>query len=154
VTCFRWALAAFAAPLLACTAFAGSTPNFSGTWQLDAAKSPDAQGRTITYTIQEAAGKVTFTRVVHEADGKDITSKFTCDTAGTQCDFDDGGQKAHVSLWYNGPALIILKSDGPKEDAATQYKLELAPGGNSLKVSLEHIDPVGKDETLVFNKKL
>lgn len=153
MTCFRRALAVFAAPVLLSSIFAASTPNFSGTWQLDAAKSPDAQGRNITYTIQDAAGKITFTQVVHGADGKDVTSQFTCDTMGTQCDFDEGGRKAHVSLWFAGSALMIMKSDGPKEDAATQWKLELDSGGKALKVGLEHIDPPGKSETLVFEKK-
>lgn len=153
MACFRWALAVLAAPVLTFSAFAASNPNFSGTWQLDAAKSPDAQGRIMTYTIQDASGKITFTQVVHAADGKDVTSQFTCDTMGTQCDFDDGGHKAHVSLWFSGSALMIMKSDGPKEDSATQWKLELAPGGKSLNVGLEHIDPAGKPETLVFSKK-
>jgi hypothetical protein len=154
VACFRWALALCAAPLVSSFVWAGSsTPNFSGTWQLDAAKSPEAEGRTITYTIQDAAGKISFTRVVHERDGKEITSQFTCGTEGSQCDFDEGGHKAHVSLWYNGPALMILKTDGPKEDAVTQWKLVLDPGGKSLKVDFEHIDPTEKAETLVFDKK-
>lgn len=154
MACFRLALAVFAAPLLTCVAFAGSsTPNFTGTWELDAPKSPSAEGRTITYTIQIASGKINFTRVVHEKDGKEVTSKFTCDTAGTQCDFDEGGHKAHVSVWYNGPALMILKTDGPKEDSVTQWKLELEPGGHTLTVGLEHIDPNDKAETLVFDKK-
>ena len=153
MACFRRALAAIAAPLLMSVAFAAGPPNFGGTWQLDAAKSPDAQGRTITYTIQNASGKINFTRVVRERDGKEVTSQFTCDTMGTQCDFDEGGHKAHVSLWFNGPALMIMKTDGPKEDAATQWKLELAPGGSTLKVDLEHIDPAEKPETLVFDKK-
>jgi hypothetical protein len=151
--CFRWALAVLAAPLLTSFAFAGNTPDFSGTWQLDAAKSPSAEGRMITYTIHEASEKITFTRVVRDRDGKEITSQFTCDTAGTQCDFDEGGHKAHVTLWFNGAALVILKTDGPKEDAVTQWKLELEPGGHSLKVDFEHIDPTDKAETLVFDKK-
>ena len=154
MACFRWALAVLTAPLLTAVAFAGSTPNFSGTWQLDTAKNPSAAGRMITYTIKDASGKIAFTLVAKGADGKDVTSQFTCDTAGTQCDFDEGGHKAHVTLWYNGPALVILKTDGPKEDAVTQWKLELDPGGNSLKVNCEHIDPMDKAETLVFAKKI
>ena len=148
------ALAVLAAPLVLSFAWAGnSTPNFSGTWQLDSAKTPDAEGRTVTYTIQDAAGKINFTRVVHERDGKEVTSQFTCETGGNQCDFDEGGHKAHVSLWYNGSALMILKTDGPREDSVTQWKLELEPGGKSLKVGFEHIEPTDKAETLVFDKK-
>ena len=153
MACFRLALAVVAAPLLTCVAFAGSTPNFSGTWELDASKSPGTEGRTITYTIQSVSGKINFTRVVREHDGKEVTSQFTCDTAGSQCDFDEGGHKAHVSLWYNGSALMILKTDGPKEDVVTQWKLELESGGKGLKVDFEHIDPTDKPETLVFDKK-
>jgi hypothetical protein len=154
MACFRLALAVLAAPMFSFIASAGNTPNFSGTWELDAAKSPSAGGRTVTYTIHDASGKITFTRVVHESDGKEITSQFSCGTEGAQCDFDEGGHKAHVSLWFNGSALMILKTDGPKEDAVTQWKLELEPGGNSLKVDLEHIDPTEKPESLVFNKKI
>ena len=154
MACLRLALAVLAAPALATLAFAGNIPNFSGTWQLDGSKSPSAEGRTITYTIQDASGKISFTRVVQERDGKEIKSQFSCDTVGTQCDFDDGGHKAHVSLWFNGPALMILKTDGPKEDAVTQWKLELDPGGKNLKVDFEHIDPSEKPETLVFDKKI
>lgn len=151
---FRLALAVLAAPLSISLAFAGNTPpNFTGTWQLDASKTPAAEGRAITYTIQQNAGKISFTRVVRERDGKEITSQFSCDTVGTQCDFDEGGHKAHVSLWYNGPALMIMKTDGPKEDSVTQWKLQLEPDGNTLKVDFEHIEPTDKSEVLVFDKK-
>ncbi len=128
-------------------------PNFSGTWQLDAAKSPSSDGRTATLTIKDASGKIDFTRVNQEKDGKEITSRFSCKTGGNQCDFDEAGHKAKVSLWYNGPALMILKTDGPKEDSVTQWKLELSPDGNTLNVEFTHIEPNDKSENLVFAKK-
>lgn len=149
------ALAILAAPLIPISVFAGSSgpPNFSGSWQLDAAKSPEAQGRDITLMIQDASGKIDFTRIVRERDGKEVKSTFTCDTVGTQCIFDEGSHKAKVSLWYDGSALVILKTDGPKEDAVTQWRLEMAPNGSNLKVQFDHIDPSDKSETFVFAKK-
>ena len=149
------ALAVLAAPLIATSVFAGSSgpPNFSGSWQLDAAKSPQAEGRDITLNIQDTSGKINFTRLVHDRDGKEVKSTFTCDTVGTQCVFDEGTHKAKVSLWYDGSALVILKTDGPKEDAVTQWRLEIAPDGGSLKVQFDHIDPNDKSETFVFSKK-
>ncbi len=149
------ALAVLAASVFSLSLPAADTtpPNFSGTWQLDSAKSQVRDANSITYTIQDASGKINFDRVIQERDGKNVTSKFSCDTVGTQCDFDENGHKAKVSLWYDGPALVILKTDGPKEDSVTQWRLELAPDGNTLTVKLTHLEPVDKSETLVFDKK-
>jgi hypothetical protein len=48
---------------------------------------------------------------------------------------------------------MILKTDGPKEDSVTQWKLELSPDKHSLNVELTHIEPNDKSENLVFDKK-
>ncbi len=152
--CFRCAPVVLATCLLPSVLLSASpaAPNFTGTWQLDAAHSPAEEGRTITYDIQDASGKINFKRVVREKDGKEVTSQFSCATGGDQCDFDEGGRKAKVSLWYNGAALMVLKTDGPKEDSVTQWKLELSPDGKTLNVELSHIEPNDKAEDLVFKK--
>jgi hypothetical protein len=54
---------------------------------------------------------------------------------------------------YNGAALVILKTDGPKEDAVTQWKLELSPDKHTLNVEYTHIDPADKTANLLFGKK-
>ena len=151
----KLALALLAAPILFSSLLLAddSPPNFSGTWQLDSAKSPAAAGETVTLTIQDSSGKITFTRVAHEKDGKEVTSRFSCQTGGSQCEFDEGGHKAKVSLWYNGPALVILKTDGPKEDSVTQWKLQLSPDKHTLNVEFTHIEPNEKAEDLVFDKQ-
>lgn len=152
--CFYGALALVAAPLISLLLMAAPpTPNFSGTWELDAAKSQGEEGRTITVTIQDASGKINFKRVVRQRDGKEETSQFSCEVGGNQCDFNEGGRIAKVSLWYNGPALMILKTDGPKEDSVTQWKLELSPDGKTMNVEFTHIEPNDKSENLVFDKK-
>ena len=152
--CLHFALTLFAVPVVAfCLAAAAGPPDYSGTWQLDAAKSPEAAGRAVTLTIQEDSGKINFTRTARERDGREVTSRFSCQPGGTTCEFDEGGHKAKVSLWYDGTALVILKTDGPKEDSVTQWKLQLGPDKNSLTVDLTHIEPNDKTENLVFDKR-
>ncbi len=153
--CFPMVLALLAAPLFASPFFASDDgpPDFTGTWQLDGAKSPAAEGSNVSLTIQDSSGKISFTRVVRGRDGKEITSRFTCQAGGGTCDFDEGGHKAKVSLWYDGTALVVLKTDGPKEDSVTQWKLQLSPDKTNLKVEFSHIEPEDKSEDLVFDKK-
>ena len=148
---FHVALAVLAAPLL--LSGGAAPPNFSGTWQLDTAKSAPGSGENITLTIQNASGKMNFERVTRDKDGKEVKSQFSCEIGGNQCDFDENGHKAKVSLWYNGPALQILKTDGPKEDSVSQLSLALSADGKTLTIEINHIDPTDKAQTLVFEKK-
>jgi hypothetical protein len=126
--------------------------DLSGTWQMDAAQSHVDDGRVVSLTIQDIGDKMKVVRVVHLRDGKEVTSQFTCPADGSSCEFDEGGHKAKVTMWYDGPALMILKSDGPKEDAVVQWKVQLAPNNSTLTLGLTYLDPVSKTETLVFSK--
>ena len=130
-------------------------PNFSGTWKLDPASRRGATGATITLTIKDEAGKINYERSMKEANGKQIVARFVCSPGGGECQFDENGHKAKVSLWYDGPALMILKTSGPKQDATTERKLELSSDGNTLKVQFTNLDldNSSKPETLVFTKQ-
>jgi hypothetical protein len=146
------ALALWAAPWLV---GASNQPNFSGTWKLDPARSPGVNGATITLNIKDEAGKISYERLMKQTDGKQMEVRFMCSPGGSQCDFDENGHKAKVSLWYDGSALMILKTKGPKQDATTERKLELSPDGNTLKVQFTNLDldKDSKPETLVFTKQ-
>lgn len=148
-------LAAFALPLFFLPILSADSgrPNFAGAWQMDSAKSQVDDGRVVTLTIESVSDKIKLVRVVREKDGKEVTSKFVCATSGGDCEFDEGDRKAKVSLWYDGNALIVLKTDGPKEDAVTQWKMQLAPDPNTLTIDMTHIDPTSKAETIIFSKK-
>jgi hypothetical protein len=144
--------AALATPLFVSAA---DQPNFSGTWKLDPARSPGANGANITVTIKDEGGNIAYERSLTQADGKQREAHFTCSTGGKECEFDENGHKAKVSLWYDGPALMILKTDGPKEDATIERKLELSADGNTLKVQFTNLDTDkdSKPEALVFTKQ-
>lgn len=130
-----------------------TTPNFSGTWQLDSSKSEGIQGAAITLVIKEEAGNIDFRRTLREGDGKEVVFSFVCGTAGSECDSDESGHKAKVSLWYAGSALMILKTEGPKQDATTERKLELSPEGKVLTVQFSNLAGTNKPEKLVFLKR-
>jgi hypothetical protein len=141
--------------LLSAFLFADDTkPNFTGTWVLDAATSQILRGsESIELAIQDNSGKIQVVRTTHLPDGKQVTSTFECAADGSNCSYDDGGHKAQVSLWYNGPALVVLKTDGPSDDQVSQSKLVLSPDQSTLEMDVTHITPEGKPETMVFVKK-
>jgi hypothetical protein len=152
---FRLGLVVFAAPLLVpflLSADSATPPDFSGTWQMDPAQSKLSDSRVVSLTIQDASDKIKVVRVVRESGGKEITSQFVCPTNGSDCVFQEGDHKAKVSLWYVGPALMVLKTDGPKQDSIMQWKMQLDSASNKLTVALTHIEPSGSPETVVFTK--
>lgn len=64
----------------------------------------------------------------------------------------DGGEKAAVSLYYNGPLLVVLKTHGRKGSLIEKQRLSLSPAGDSLILEIMHIEPEGKAEKLIFTK--
>lgn len=140
-------LIGFAAVLLA-----ADSPNMTGNWEMDAAKSEVADGRAVTLIISQAGGKIKLDGVVKDKTGAAAEIHFNCGTNGANCDYDDGGHKAKVALWFNGPELIAAKTEGPTTDAVNEWHMKLAPDGKVLTIEVEHIDPQGKAETLVFTK--
>ena len=150
------ALAMIAAPFFTVAlppANAATPTDFSGNWRLDSAQSPEANGAVITVSIQNDGGKIKYERTVRERNGRQLTARFTCAADGSQCDLDENGHKAKVSLWYDGSALMILKTNGPKEDETTERRLELSPDGKTLTVQFTNVAGNGKPEKLVFTKE-
>lgn len=148
------ALATLAVPVFSLLLLAADTapPNYSGVWELEPSHSQVPAGETITYNIQDSSGQVVFTRIVHERDGRQVTSHFSCKTGGGQCQFDEGGRQAQVSLWYDGPALMVLKTN-TGDSSVTQWRLTMGPDGKTLNVDLEQLEPNDRTEKLVFAKK-
>jgi len=126
--------------------------DLSGTWKLDQARSESGQThKDLVFLIEE---KDTSTHI-KETRGPNLNadvSDFTCGTMGKSCAMQDGADKAKVTVYYNGPVLVVLKTDGRKGDSVTKWRLSLAPTGDSINVEVIHIEPKGKTEKLVFAK--
>jgi hypothetical protein len=135
----------------AASLFAAGT-DFTGHWQIDEAKSKPGPERTMTVDVEQHGDTITFVRQYQDHDGKTATARFTCAVGSNSCDFDENGHKAKVSLWYNGPELVILKTDGEKQDNTVEWHMKLGDDGKTLNINREIIVPSEEKEVLVFNK--
>ena len=126
--------------------------DFTGQWQLDGSKSKPGPEPTASVQIAQQGDKITFTRQYKDRDGKAATAHFTCAVGANSCDYDENGHKSKVSLWYNGPELVILKTDGDKRDSTVEWHMKLSDDGKTLNINREVIEPSEEKEALVFNK--
>jgi hypothetical protein len=139
------------APFVAATLWA-QTPNMTGTWQMDPAKSTVTDGRSVTLIVESTAGKIKLGATIHDKAGHDMTADFTCAPDGKECEFREGEHKSKMSMWFAGDSLNVAKTDGPVGDVVNEWKLQMSSGGKVLTLTVTHIDPTASDETLVFGK--
>ncbi len=147
------ALAGIGSLLLAATILMAQNPNMTGSWEMDAAKSHVSDGRTVTLAIESMTNKLKVDSLIHDKAGKEVNADFTCAPDGKECEFNEGGHKSRVSMWFSGDSLNVAKTDGPAGDVVDEWKMQMSPDGKVLTLSITHIDPDGPAETLVFNKK-
>lgn len=138
--------------LATAASLSASGVDYTGHWQVDSSKSKPGPEPTASIDIQEKGDSVTFVRQYQDHDGKAATSRFTCVVGANSCDFDENGHKAKVSLWYNGPELVILKTDGEKHDNTVEWHMKLTDNGSTLTINREIIAPSDEKESLVFKK--
>lgn len=145
------------AALLMCLpalADSGQKPNLNGTWQLDPAKSDGAnqQANTrFTRVIEQDGTKIHMVETVSTSDGKQQSIEVRCNTLGQQCNVTGPGHEAHVSFWYNGPALVEMDTAVHGKDTVTKRRAKLSDDGKTLEVEVIPLVPPGKPhEKLVF----
>jgi len=127
-------------------------PNMSGAWKLDPARSElDRTNKDLALVVEEKAQKIHI-KETRGPDPKGDVSEFTCGTLGKECPMQDGGYKATVAVYYNGPLLVVLKTHGRKDSSVEKQRFSLSPAGDSLVLEIMHIEPEGKAEKLVFTK--
>jgi hypothetical protein len=126
-------------------------PNLSGTWKLDRSHTEsDESSKDLVLLIDEQAENVHL-KETRGPNAKQDVSEFTC-SLGKECKMHDGGGKAEVWVYFNGPALVVVKTNGRHDDSASKRRFLLSPAGDSLIEEVTHITPERKAEKLVFSK--
>lgn len=87
---------------------------------------------------------------VREMKGQEVTAEYTCGLDGKECEFKQEGHPAKVSLWFNGPKLVELRSRG---NQVTRRRFSFAPDGKSLNVELSEFSPNEKHEMLAYSRQ-
>jgi hypothetical protein len=126
-------------------------PNLNGTWKLDRAHSDtDETSKDLMLLIDEQDENIHIKETRGPREKQDV-SEFTCGL-GKECKMQDGGDKAQVWVYFNGPALVVVKTNGRRDDNSSKCRFVLSPNGDSLVEEITHITPERKAEKIVFSK--
>ncbi len=120
-------------------------PNFSGAWQLDAAKSK-TEAKDLTWKIDHTPGDIG----IEEVSGGKTLCNTKC-AIGKVCEFDENGKKMSAMTYFLDTTLVQIRSAADNSSVVKRH-LKMNEDG-SLKVELITIVPADKTETLVFNKQ-
>jgi hypothetical protein len=116
----------------------GSPPTLSGTWVLK--KDP-----SVKLVVEQTPDKIH----VQEFKGDQVLTEYTCNTVGKDCEIQDEGRPAKVTLWFNGPKLIELRTKGSE---VTRRRFTPAADGHSLEVERSAMSADGKTEVLAYSR--
>lgn len=114
-----------------------------GSWELQGvAESSPAS----TWTFSPAKNLIRVTQL----EGNNNVAEFACDTNGDPCEIKTAGKKATVSMWFNGPRLVILETKGSE---VVKRRFKILPQGDVMEMEVIPIVPDGKTETFQFKRR-
>jgi hypothetical protein len=84
---------------------------------------------------------------VTEFDHDRKVSEFECNTVGKECPVKDAGKGAKVTMYFNGPRLIVMETRGSEV-----RKLRFHATGDQMEFEVIPIVPQGKAETAKLSR--
>jgi hypothetical protein len=108
-----------------------------GRWQ-----SQNETGKDVTVWILEVKGMVLH---ISESRGDQKISEFECAPKGAECEGTVEGKKAKVTMYYDGPALVQLETQGSD---VTKRRFAVAGQPDMMDIEVAPIVGAGKAETL------
>jgi len=143
-------LLCLAALLAAATVWAADDrPDLNGVWLLQAT---DSKGRAETMSIDQKPDSIDIARSITNG-AKQLKVDVSCSTNGEECKVKENGQLTQVSLYYNGPMLVMIEQRHGN-DFVTKKRLKVSPDGKTLEIELVTISPPGRaTENLVYTRQ-
>jgi hypothetical protein len=117
---------------------AADDQSYSGKWQ--------SGDRSSELIVDQTGDDV---HVKEERGGK-ILCEYTCKLGGKNCSFKEEGKKATVSVYFNGPKLVEIRTRG---EVVLKRRFGLKNDGKTMEVELMPIAPPGKTETILYAKQ-
>ena len=121
-------------------------PNFSGSWQLDLAKSNTASKEALVWKINHKMGDI----AIEEVSGSKTLSSAKCSIA-KPCEFDDNGKKNSAMTYFLDTTLVQIRS-ASDNSSVVKRQLTMDEHG-AMRVELITIVPSDKTEVLVFTRQ-
>jgi len=112
----------------------------AGTWQ-----SQETGGAVKAVWILESKGD-SFHITNSQGDKKIV--EFAC-TLGQECEVKEAGRKVKVTVFFNGPKLIVLETRG---EEVVKKRFGAMEAGDTLELEVIPVSPEGKTETLHFKR--
>jgi hypothetical protein len=110
--------------------------NLAGKWQPKNGEKSDYS----IWTLVDHNGSI---RITEESNGQKV-AEYECNTMGKECQVKEGGHAAKVSMWYNGPRLVEMRTHG-SEVVKRRFQVT---DGDVLELEVIPIAPAGKTEVI------
>ena len=104
-----------------------------GTWE-----TRQPQPLRATWILAAKGSALQITRI--ESDRK---SEVECNTVGRECAVQDSGKPVKVSMWFNGPKLVVMETRGSE---ILKRRFQAVGDGNELDLEVIPIVPQGRPE--------
>ncbi len=118
---------------------AGERTKLAGSWQEGSGDS----GKT--WTLRESGDEM---QVSETAKGEKLI-EFHCNTIGRECAVKDGGKHIKVSMWFNGPKLVVMETRGSE---VLKRRFGVSGDGGAMEMEVIPIAPAGKPETIALKR--
>ena len=109
----------------------------AGKWQPRAGEKSDDE----TWTLEDNNGSI---RITQESNGQRI-AEYECNTMGRECNIKEAGHAAKVSMWFNGPKLVEMRTRGSE---VVKRRFSVTGDGDMLDLEVIPIAPGGKSEVI------